>query len=79
VPFIIARYVDKEAIYREIYLRGGICYPFKTLIFSPTFDSLSRRANQILGYPTIALDRLPTYKIERIDFLHKNYLNRKKS
>jgi hypothetical protein len=79
VPFIIARYVDKETIYREIYLRGGICYLFKTLIFSPTFSSLSQRANQILGYPTIAMDRLPTYKVERIDFLHRKYLERNKS
>ncbi|MCJ7469103.1 hypothetical protein MUO74_01220, partial [Candidatus Bathyarchaeota archaeon] len=25
VPFIIARYVDRDTIYKEIYLKGGIC------------------------------------------------------
>jgi len=78
VPFIIARYVDKDAIYTEIILKGGICYPYKTLLFSPSFVSLARRANSLLGYPTIALDRLPPFKVERIDFLHKKILAKRK-
>jgi hypothetical protein len=36
VPFIVARYVDKDTIYKEIISKGGICYPFRTLLFSPT-------------------------------------------
>jgi hypothetical protein len=78
VPFIIARYVDKDTIYTEIISKGGICYPFKTLLFSPSFASLALKANSLLGYPAIALDRLPRFKVERIDFLHKKMLTKKK-
>jgi hypothetical protein len=78
VPFIVARYVDKSTIYNAIIMKGGICYPYRTLIFSPDFDSLARKANQLLGYPVLALDRLPTYKLERIESLHKIIVGRGK-
>jgi len=78
VPFIIARYADKDTIYTEIISKGGICYPYKTLLFSPNFASLARQANSLLGYPTIALDKLPPFKVERIDFLHKKVLAKRK-
>jgi len=78
VPFIIARYVDKSTIWNGIIKKGGICYPYRTLIFSPDFDSLARKANQLLGYPVLALDRLPTYKLERIESLHKIVLDKRK-
>jgi hypothetical protein len=77
-PFIIARYVDKDAIYTEVISKGGICYPYRTLLFSPNFASLARRANSLLGYPTMALDRLPTFKVQRVDFLHEKMLARRK-
>lgn len=78
VPFIIARYVDKDTIYTELISKGGICYPFRTLLFSPSFASLALKANSLLGYPTIALDKLPPFKVERIDFLHRNILTKRK-
>ncbi|MCJ7632397.1 hypothetical protein MUP77_08390 [Candidatus Bathyarchaeota archaeon] len=78
VPFIIARYVDKDTMYKGVILNGGICYIFKTLIFSPDFDSLALKASQVLGYPTIALDRLPWYKLKYLDSLHKLVIKKKK-
>jgi hypothetical protein len=78
VPFIIARYVDKDTMFRRIISVGGICYMFKTLLFSPNFVSLALKANQLLGYPVVALDRLPQHKIERIDFLAKKVLAKSK-
>jgi hypothetical protein len=77
IPFIIARYIDKSFVFQGIIERGGICYPYKDLILSPYADRLARAANQVLGYPVIALDRLPTYKIERILFIHNRFLQRK--
>ncbi len=79
VPFIIARYIDKSFIFQGIIEQGGICYPFKDLILSPYNAGLARAANQVLGYPVIALDRLPTYKMERILFIHKRYMEKNKS
>jgi hypothetical protein len=78
-PFIIARYIDNSLIFKGIIEQGGICYRYKDLILSPNVDTLARKANQVLGYPTIALDRLPTYKIERILFIHKRFLEKLKS
>ena len=79
IPFIVARYVDKSFLFQEIIEKGGICYCYRDLILSPYAEKLARVANQILGYPTIALDTLPTYKIERILFIHKRFLERNKS
>jgi hypothetical protein len=78
VPFIVARYVDKDAIYTKIIQKGGICYRFRTLLLSPDFVSLAQNATRLLGYPTLALDRLPPFKEERVDFLHKKVLARTK-
>jgi len=78
-PFMIARYVDKDTIYKEVILKGGICYPFRTLLFSPNFASLALKANSLLGYPVMALDRLPPFKVKHIGFLHTNVLARRKS
>lgn len=78
MPFIIARYVDKATIFKKIISMGGICYMFKTLIFSPNFESLALKANQLLGYPVMALGRLPLYKRKRIDFLHNKILEKRK-
>jgi hypothetical protein len=79
VPFILARYVDKATIFKEIVEKGGICYPYRTLIVSPRFETLARDAIRVLGYPVIALDRLPAYKVKHIDFLHKNHLRRQRA
>jgi len=76
VPFVIARYADKATIFKDVIEKGEICYPYKTLIFPPDLDSLAIKASRVLGYPVIALDRLPLYKMKHIDFLHRNYLSK---
>lgn len=76
VPFIVARYVDKEALYIDIVRKGGICYYYETLLFPISFKSLAEEASGVLGYPTLAVDFLPNYKIEWIEKLHKDYLKR---
>jgi len=78
VPFIIARYVDKDMIYRGIIERGGICYLFRTLLVPPSFDSLATRAGQLLGYPVLAVDWLPRYKVMWLDTLHRDFVGRRK-
>jgi hypothetical protein len=77
IPFIVARYVDKEALYTDIILKGGICYYYETLLFPISFKSLAEEASNVLGYPTLAVDFLPNYKIEWIEKLHRDYLKRK--
>lgn len=76
-PFIIARYVDKDTIYNEIFKKGGICYPYGTLLFPPSLDSLADKARDLLGYPILALDTLPKYKVSWIDKLHEDNIRRK--
>ncbi|MCK4477600.1 hypothetical protein KAU88_03605 [Candidatus Bathyarchaeota archaeon] len=76
VPFIIARYVDKETIYVDIIKKGGICYSYHTLLVPRSFRSLALDAEAFLGYPILALDVLPNYKVQWILKLHTDYLKR---
>ena len=76
-PFIIARYVDKETLYKEVYLRGGICYPYDTLLIPPSYESLADKAGSILGYPVLPVDVLPVYKVRWIAKLHQDFLVRR--
>jgi len=62
IPTICARYVDKDTIFNEIILKGGLCYIYKQLIFPTSFRSLADDANRILGYPTLAVNELPHHK-----------------
>ena len=39
VPFVIARYVDKATIFKEIIEKGGICYRYKTLRPTSTYSA----------------------------------------
>jgi hypothetical protein len=78
VPFIIARYVDKETIYKEVVLKGGICYSYETLLVPPTFDSLANEVGALLGYPILAVDVLPVYKVRWIEKLHQDFVARKR-
>jgi len=77
VPFIIARYVDKETIYVDVIQKGGICYPYQTLLVPPSYESLASEANSLLGYPIISRDSLPKYKVEWIKKLHEDFLKKK--
>jgi len=70
VPFFIAGYVDRDVMFREIIGKGGICYPYKTLLIPPIFDSVATKASSLLGYPVIAVDTLPVYKTKWIGKLH---------
>jgi len=71
VPLIIARYVDKDTLYKEVIQKGGVCYPFKTLLVSSTYESLAARAGALLGYPVVRVDVLPLHKRARIEKLHQ--------
>lgn len=75
IPFICARYVDKETIYR-IYRMPGIVYRYKHLILPPEFRSLAELAITLLGYPIIVCKVLPPYKLEFIRGLHNIMLKR---
>jgi hypothetical protein len=71
VPFIIARYVDKDTIFTEIIAKGGICYPYQMLMIPSDYESLAKKAAAVLGYPVLAVDTLPRYKVDFIEKLHK--------
>lgn len=64
VPFIIARYVDKDTMFTEIIQKGGLVYPYVGLLFPTALSSLARRAEELLGYPIRCLNRLPLYMSE---------------
>lgn len=77
VPFIIARYVDKDTIYRRVIEKGGICYPYRTLLVPPIFDSLATQAGSLMGYPILAVGTLPKYKVDWINTLHLKVVSEK--
>ena len=78
VPFIVARYVDRDTMYTEIIEKGGICYPYQMLLIPSTYESLAREAVSLLGYPMLAIDFLPKFKKEFILKLHNVWLHRNK-
>lgn len=79
VPFIIARYVDKDTIFTQIVKKGGFVYPYRELILPSAFKSLADQAKELLGYPTIATDSLPQYKKDWLEKLIQDYLVKKES
>lgn len=74
VPFIIARYVDKDTMFTEIIQKGGLVYPYNDLLFPNALSSLARRAEELLGYPIRCLNRIPMYMSEYILDLHNRRL-----
>ena len=76
VPFIIARYVDRDTIYKEIIEKKGLCYPYQMLLVPTSYESLAREANALLGYPILAVDSLPSYKVKFLQKLHSRWLER---
>jgi hypothetical protein len=76
-PFIIARYVDKDTMYTQVIVKGGLCYPFRTLLFSPDYSSVADLANSVLGYPTVAMERLPKHKVDWVAKLHRGFVGRR--
>ncbi|MEM3713300.1 MAG: hypothetical protein QXR97_07180 [Thermoproteota archaeon] len=71
VPFIIARYVDDDTMYREIIKRGGLVYRFWDLLIPSSFYSLAAQARDLLGYPVTATDVLPDLMGSEILNLHE--------
>ncbi len=76
VPFIVARYVDKDSMFTEVIEKGGICYPYRMLLVPSSYESLARRAASLLGYPTLVIDFLPIFKSDFILKLHDVWLER---
>lgn len=70
VPFICARYVDKDTFYRIVKI-PGIVYRYETLILPPEFRTLAVEARNLLGYPVLAADTLPSYKLDFMRKLHQ--------
>jgi hypothetical protein len=66
IPIIIARYVDRDTIYTKIIAKGGRCYPYQQLLIPPSYISLADELNRYMGYKVLAVDELPSYKIEHI-------------
>jgi len=64
IPWVIARYLDKDLIYRYVVSVGGLVYVYETLLFPPAMRLLAEDAKRYLGYPTLAAECLPDYKVE---------------
>jgi len=77
VPFIVARYVDREKVNEIIYSHGGVVYEYKLLILPSTLRSLAEDAAHFLGYPTLAVDQLPEMMVNRIADIHERFLRYK--
>jgi hypothetical protein len=76
IPFIIARYVDRDTMYKQIIEKNGLCYPYQMLLVPPSYGSLAREANALLGYPILAVDSLPIYKVKFLQKLHARWLEK---
>lgn len=77
-PFIIARYVDKETFYVDIVEKGGICYYYESLLVPISYESIAQEAHDVLGYPVLAVDFLPNYKVKWIGKLHRDFLKKRR-
>jgi len=72
VPWIIARYIDKDTIYTTVHGNKGVAYPYGTLLLPYSLRSLAQDAASLLGYPVLAVDALPQYKVEWMEKLHQD-------
>jgi hypothetical protein len=76
VPFIIARYVDEDIAYNEIIKRGGIVYRYGELLVPTLYGSVADAAREVLGYPVLATEELPAYKVKWMEMLHLQRVGR---
>lgn len=76
VPFILARYVDQDILYNEIYLKKGLAYRYEELLLPRVYSSLAEDARKLLGYPVLAVDVLPDYKVNWLEKLHLDFVGR---
>jgi hypothetical protein len=51
VPFIVARYLDQDVLYNEIYLKSGLAYRYGELLVPVVYESVAKTAKALLGYP----------------------------
>ena len=75
VPFICARYIDKETFHNIVEI-PGIVYMYRTLIIPPEFREIAEEASTLLGYPVLCAPALPNYKLEFIKSLNDIVVNR---
>ena len=76
VPFVVARYADKDVVYKEIVQKGGLVYSYRHLLVPSVYESLAKAAHELLGYPILAVDRLPDFKVDWIGRLHSALVKR---
>jgi hypothetical protein len=69
IPFICARYVDKDTFFKVVKI-PGIVYSYETLILPPEFQTLAEEARSLLGYPVFVGEILPQHKLDFINRLH---------
>ena len=77
VPFIIARYLDRDTTNKIIYHHHGLVYEYKKLILPSTMRSLAEDAERLLGYPTLAVDNLPDYMVKKIEDIHLRFIRKR--
>jgi hypothetical protein len=75
IPFIYARYVDKDTFFKVVNI-PGIVYSYETLILPPEFQTLAEEARSLLGYPVFVGEILPQHKLDFINKLHGVMLKR---
>lgn len=75
VPFICARYIDKDTFFKVVNT-PGVVYSYETLILPPEFQTLAEEARSLLGYPVFVGEILPKHKLEFIKKLHNVMLKR---
>jgi hypothetical protein len=74
VPFIIARYADKDIMWKGVIKKGGMVYRYNSLLLPSFYRSLAVKARDLLAYPVSAVDELPTYKTGWLEKLHSRFV-----
>lgn len=69
IPFICARYVDKDTFFKVVSV-PGLVYSYETLILPPEFQTLAEEARTLLGYPVFVGEAFPQHKLDFINKLH---------
>jgi len=77
VPFIVARYIDREITNKVIYEHQGLVYEYKNLLLPFTMRSLAEDCKKYMGYPVLAVEELPEDMLKRLEDIHHRYLSKK--
>jgi hypothetical protein len=76
VPFMLVRYADEDILYNEVIQRGGLAYRYGDLLLPSVYSSLADSAKTVLGYPVLAVESLPDYKVQWMEKLHLRHIER---